>query len=460
VRALLLHPHRALRDRNEIMVMPLGLLSIAAHLAARGVDAAIHHLGIERQLVPRYDVAAAVAESDPAVVFVVLHWHPQVRPALQLAQLLERRLPQVPIALGGYTASYFARELLAEFPEVDYVVRGDGEEPAAALCAAIGAGATPAALGAVPNLAWRDAGEVRLNDLSWRVDEANAPALRHAAFEHLRHAEEYLARDLYADFNDAASAARLAGAFYYNPGRGCPVSCSYCGGGALPQLAIAGRRGFLFYPREKVARDLDEAWAAGARTWRASFDPAPGGGAWPAILAEEQRRGHRWRLVYDCWPLPSDELIGAIAGATAEAVLVLSPECGDDELRRRHRGFHFSNAELLDAVARMRRAGLEAHAFLSVGLPGETRAMVEQTAALARRLRDAGAGVSVCPMILDPGSPMFEHPDRFRIKPRVRRLRDYYRLHPDDPGPYYRTEPLSEADIRSAVDRIHREVRR
>jgi radical SAM superfamily enzyme YgiQ (UPF0313 family) len=134
--------------------------------------------------------------------------------------------------------------------------------------------------------------------------------------------------------------------------------------------------------------------------------------------------------------------------------LVVSPEHGDEELRRRHRSYHFTNAELLESARAARAAGLDFHAFLTVGLPGETVALGERTTRLAEELIDAGAGVSVCPMVLDPGSPLFEAPQEHGVTLRVRTLRDYFELSPNDPGPYYRTEHLSEADIRAAVKRL------
>ncbi|MBI5477770.1 MAG: cobalamin B12-binding domain-containing protein [Deltaproteobacteria bacterium] len=451
--ALMLHPPRLLRQQAEIMAMPMGLLSIADLLAASGVPTEVVHLGLERDTSPGFDPAADVLATGAGIVFITLHWHAQVRPALLLAETLRRRAPGVVIAVGGYTASYFARELLEHFAAVDYVIRGDGELPAVRLCAAVAGG--PDDLGTVPNLAWRERGEVRLNPLSWQVDEHNAAGLRHAAFEHLRHSAAYLERHLYSDFSEGRASPTPSHTFFYNPGRGCPVRCTCCGGGAGAQQTISGRCGFFFYPDDKVRRDLAEAWAAGARTWRVSFDPTASRTAYTAILSAEQAAGRCWHLVFDCWSLPTAELLqGLTRTCEPGSMLVISPECGDEDLRRRHRGYHFTNAALLEAVRGAGAAGFETHAFFTVGLPGETTGMIERTTSLAKDLVDAGAGVSVCPMVLDPGSPLFESPHEFGVTLRVRNLRDYFNLSPNDPGPFYRTEHLSELDIRAAAKRL------
>ena len=68
------------------------------------------------------------------------------------------------IFLGGYTASFFSKEILQDYPEVDAVIRGDGETPIVELCQALHrhilnqqhcSDYYPTSLAEVPNLAWR-----------------------------------------------------------------------------------------------------------------------------------------------------------------------------------------------------------------------------------------------------------------------------------------------------------------
>ncbi|HEY3356906.1 MAG TPA: cobalamin-dependent protein [Polyangia bacterium] len=436
---------------SAMMAMPMGLVAIAAHLAEAGVPVEIVHVGVERVIDPAFDPVAEVERLDAAVVMISLHWHYVTRPALDLAAAIKARRPHTTVVMGGLTASLFAEELLDSFPAVDFVVRGDGEEPARRLLDALGRGAE--ALAAVPNLWWRRGGVARLNPGTWHLDAAGAATLRHGALEHLRHARTYLEHGADADF-DRPPAASPQPAFFYNPGRGCPVQCSCCGGGAQASL-LTGHAGSFFYPPTKVARDLAGAWAAGARAWRTSFDPRVRRSEVVAILAAEAAAARRWELVFSCWSLPTDELLEAIAAHAAPgSAVILSPDCGDEELRRRHRGFPFTNTALCDAVAAARRRDLAVFVFFAVGVPGETEATIGRTAALAAETRRLGAEVRVLLMSLDPGSPLHQDPGAHGAHLRVRTLMDFYRVAPLDPGPYYHTDELSEGALRAAVRRL------
>lgn len=62
-----------------------------------------------------------------------LHWHPQTYDSLEAARQLKFDFPHVFIVFGGYTASYFAKQILERYAFVDAVVRGEGEIPLATL---------------------------------------------------------------------------------------------------------------------------------------------------------------------------------------------------------------------------------------------------------------------------------------------------------------------------------------
>ena len=62
--------------------------------------------------------------------------------------------------MGGLSASYFHRELI-EYPQVDFVMRGDSTEPPLhQLLLALRDGTS---LAEVPNLTWKESGRVRVN---------------------------------------------------------------------------------------------------------------------------------------------------------------------------------------------------------------------------------------------------------------------------------------------------------
>ncbi|MBO1413659.1 B12-binding domain-containing radical SAM protein [Streptomyces sp. FH025] len=110
---------------------------------------------------------------------------------------IAERLPSVPVVCGGQYTNLKFLQVMAEFPGVTAVVRGDGEQALPAVLKAVGAGRS---LEAVPGAVWRDGERVRVNPL------------------------EYL------DF-DAQPSPRLKGRFPivpYESMRGCPFDCKFC----------------------------------------------------------------------------------------------------------------------------------------------------------------------------------------------------------------------------------------
>lgn len=440
------------------MVMPLGLPALANLISDDvGTTPTIVHLGIEREVDPSFSLRELIVQTRPGLVFISLHWYLQTRSVINAAQRVKTWSPSTRVVLGGLTATVFAREVIEQLRFVDAVVRGDGEAAVTALSlASVGDSLTDAELARVPNLVWRDrAGGLHDNGLSFRLDAGLASRLRHGDLSSLRNRQAYLQRALYADFSEGGQHGGYAAAAYLNAGRGCAVTCANCGGAAPAQRAICGRDGVLLYPLEKLERDVDDVVAQGARLLRMSFDPPQARRhieSWLCTLGRSPRLG----LVYDLWHLPTESLLTAMAAAFEPgSTLILSPECGSEEVRYRLRGLPFTNEQLMRAIARIESYGLRAHCFFSAGLPTESPDDIEKSVALIERIRcETSSGISVCPMVVDPGSPLFRDPAMFHATLTRKTLRDFYEEKGVPNGPGYATSHFSEHEIMAACDRL------
>ncbi len=454
--ALFVHVPRWVGDRREIMVMPLGLPALANLLADAGRRVEVVHLGIEREVDPGFSPRGMLLATSPKVVFLTLHWHYQTRPVIDFAYRTRMWLPEARIILGGLTATAFASEIVGNLRFIDGVVRGDGEEPVRALARVLLDG--QGTLADVPNLVWRDAdGEVIHNEHGWVLDESVAEGLRHGDLALLRNRQAYVARALYADFSEGAAGSEGYGhAAYLNAGRGCTADCVSCGGSRESQLLTTHRDGLLLYSIAKLQRDLRDAMADGARVLRCSFDP-PHARAhvrrwFEAIRAE----GMRLRLIYDLWYLPTPAFLDDWQRTFEPgSVAVISPESGSEAVRYRVRGLPFRNDRLLAAIRACEDRGIGVHCFFSAGLPTETGQDIDTTARLIERIRSTTrAAVSVCPMVLDPASPLFLHPGKFGARLLRQSLKDYYDGVGLPEGPGYETDQFDEAGILEACNRL------
>jgi radical SAM superfamily enzyme YgiQ (UPF0313 family) len=457
--AIFLHVPRFRGERREIMVLPTGLPALANLLADEGRQVELVHLGIEsdlgsRSVGERFSLRRHLEARDPRLVLISMHWNQQVRPVIDVAQRVRGWLPEARIVLGGLTASVFAEDILGSLPFVDAVVRGDGEEPLRLLARVWLDGR--GSLSEVPNLLWRDReGAVHRNDRTWVLDEATAGRLRHGDLSLLCHHAEYLERALYADFSQGTDVPRgYARAAYLNAGRGCPRGCLGCGGSGVSQWETSRRLGSLLYPLEKILRDVREVRQLAAEVLRTSFEP-PGSQAhilsWYRAIAAE---GLDFRLITDLWELPTVELLETIHSCfSGGAIVILSPETGSETVRAKVRSPGFTNDALVRGLLEAEARGLETHCFFSAGLPGESRAQIDETARLIERVRrETKAGVSVTPMTVDPASPLWLEPDRFGVRVVRRGLADFYDERGLPGGPGYETEEMTEGEILDACN--------
>ncbi len=443
----------------NVSLLPVGTLALADHLDRRGTAARVTHLELERALDPAFDPVALLRRRGARVLLLDLHWHHQSAYVLELAARVRRELPGARIVVGGFTASLFAREILATRPEVDVVVRGDAELPLSRLVPRLLAGAAPGAWADVPNIAYRGASGVVENAVTFTAGARVLDGLRFTRFELLDHFELYLGFRLNADFTDIAALRAGPRTFYYNCGRGCPVACSFCGGGREAQLRLCNRIRPLFISPDSVMRDLRRLPALGVGTWYTCFDPAPRGPYYPKLFARMAAEGLSLDVVFECWALPSPSFLRAFATHLGRGSrIVLSPEVGSEAVRRANKGFFYRNAELLRALAAASKLGLSCEVYFTAGLPGETGPDIERTARLIRKIRRAfpAVAVSVYPVELEPASPMFFGRDALGVVSTRRGFRDFVRASRKAGQPGYHTAQLGRDEILEAVERLRR----
>ena len=144
---------------------------------------------------------------------------------------LKTLLPRTALWFGGPEVSYDGQRFLAAHPQVDGVMKGEGEETLARLLGALGQGGE---LSSVPGLIFRRP-EGQL------VDTGSAPALDISSIPFP-----------YEGIDRESLAHRI---LYYESSRGCPFSCSYC-------LSSIDRR-VRFRSMELVERELAQLLEAG-----------------------------------------------------------------------------------------------------------------------------------------------------------------------------------------------------
>ena len=153
-------------------LMPVGLPALANLLIENGIRVRGVIYPLERQLHPDFDLKRwLLSFARPRVVLIDLHWYEHCFGAVEMAKFCRQVLPDAWTVLGGLTASGFSGEILAQFPEVDFIVRGDAEQPLLDLLPQLIAaeGHSPAGLNLsrIANLSYRQDGQVLENPCTY-----------------------------------------------------------------------------------------------------------------------------------------------------------------------------------------------------------------------------------------------------------------------------------------------------
>ena len=210
MRILLINvPHPAIGSRiPDDHLPPLGLLAVGGPLIDDGHEVRL----IDGEFGPM-PVASLVAEATRWVPDAVLFGHSgstSGHPVIaEVARGIAHALPGVSIVYGGVFPTYHWREVLAEEPYVTAVVRGEGEETATRLMAALEEGKR---LADVPGIAYRDANGPRATRAAPIIRDLDAYRVGWELIDHARYSYWGGLRAVVVQFS-----------------RGCPHQCNYCG---------------------------------------------------------------------------------------------------------------------------------------------------------------------------------------------------------------------------------------
>ncbi len=210
MRVVLLNPvHSAIGSRiPDEHLPPLGLLAIGGPLLDAGHEVTL--VDADRDDLPDDEIVRRIAALAPEILMVghsgSTSAHPVVR---RVTERLAKVLPDMTVIYGGVFPTYHYRDVLAAEPQVDVIVRGEGERTALELVTAL-AGQTP--LGEVKGIAFRANGAV----------VATPPAEVIADLDAYRIGWELIDHANYTYWGDKR-------AVVIQFSRGCPHPCNYCG---------------------------------------------------------------------------------------------------------------------------------------------------------------------------------------------------------------------------------------
>ena len=426
--AILYGPISDLIPSSTVFEMyPLGFLTMSSYLQDRGWTVRIVNLALRMLNDQRFNVPSFLAKLRPKAVGIDLHWLPHAHGSLEIARIVKDVHPDVPVIMGGLSSSYFHRELI-EYPQVDYVLRGDSVEPP--LHQLLTALRTKRSLTEIPNLTWKTEADVHVNPLTYMpsaLDEADIRPDRMV--------------EMVLRYRDLASVLPFNG-WWQHPitaaftVKGCAHECVTCGSSRTSCGHVTSRQRPVFRsPANLVKNMADISRLSRGPIFLVGDLHQAGEDHAVEVLDRLRGVGLPNEVIFEFFTMPSRDYLERIDRSVRHWSIELSPESHDPAIRRiQDETTFFSNDEMertIDDALSLRCTRVDV--FFMVGLPHQTPESVDATIDYCERLfrtYDRRLSCFISPMgpFLDPGSRGFEDPEGFGYRLFARTLEEHRRL--------------------------------
>jgi B12-binding domain/radical SAM domain protein len=406
---------------------PVGFASIAEYLEEAGYGVRIVNLAARMLMDKNFNVEKTLQKLNAPVFGIDLHWLPHCHGAVEIAQLVKRLHPKSKVVMGGLSSSYYHRELL-QYPEVDFVIRGDStEKPLLYLMDSIKGKRDFAT---VPNLTWHDdQGSIQENPLSHIPDDLSDVMIRYydnavrSVFKYRDFGRNFMPYNKWLKYPITAVITV----------RGCTQNCVICGGSAFGYRHVCNREHPAYRSPEAVVHDV-------RRIGRYTRGPIfilgdirqPGEQYAEELLHLLKKETKKNQLILELFTPASREFLLEMGKACPNFCLEISPESHDPEVRRAA-GKHYSSEDLENTLKWALDAGCgRLDLFFMIGVPKQTTESVLNTVDYGGKLmKDLGKNnrfssfISPLAPFLDPGSLGFEQPDRHGYHSLCRTLEEH-----------------------------------
>jgi B12-binding domain/radical SAM domain protein len=405
---------------------PIGFTSLSEYLERYGLKVRIINVAMKMLKDERFDVERLIQKNKPVAFGIDLHWMAHVQGALALAEIIKRLHPDIPVILGGLSATYYHEEILNLYPFIDFVMRGDStEKPLLQLLQTIKKGGD---FKTIPNLTYRDGRHGIQANLLTHVPE-NLDEITIDYRHIMKKVVRYIDPTGYQPFID----------WYTYPVtavftcRGCIYSCKTCGGSAKTFRTMANRRKPAYRNPKLLAQDIfniSDHLHAPVMIIGDIFQAGEEYGF--AFLQEMKKRSINNHIAFEFFVPPSRSQLERIATSISNFNIEISPESHDEEVRGAF-GRPYNNESLERMLGDAIDLGSKRiDLFFMTGLPKQTYPSVLETVDYCRSLLERFRSynklfpfISPLAPFLDPGSTVFETPEKYGYRLLCRTVEEH-----------------------------------
>ncbi|SEN10911.1 B12-binding domain/radical SAM domain protein, Ta0216 family [Mesobacillus persicus] len=407
---------------------PIGLTSIAEYLERNGLRVKIINIANRMLMDEKFDVEKKLKKIKTKAFGIDLHWLPHAHGSIELARIVKKLHPETPMVFGGLSATYYHEELI-EYPEIDFVMRGDATEKLMLqLMNHIKAGVHQ--FGGIPNLTWKnEEGKSIYNPLTHvpeDLDEFDIPGYRYAIKSVFKY-RNFLDPLPYNGWLQYPNTAILTA-------KGCTQACLICGGSKQSYKDNCNRKVLAKRSPKKLIEDIQ---------FIQRFSRAP-----IFILHDIRQAGKEYvdefferlsqiklknELVFELFQYANEEYFEKIAKVVPKYSVELTLETHDEKIRRYNGKFSCTNEKVVQTLkSALKHKCAKIDIFFMSGIPHQDYNSVLKNVDFCEQIHlacgeDKRLSYFVAPLapFLDPASPAFENPEKFGYKKFCHTIEDH-----------------------------------
>lgn len=390
---LLINPPRQKNGNSSLFNN--ALLWIASYLENNGVSTEVIFLA------KNFDqtLFTEIEKHNPKYIGISLKWWDTIYGAEYLAKLIKTNYPEIFLFCGGQTATYYSQKIL-ENTCFDAVIEGDGELPVLNLIKGT-------------------------NFCNCKIidDEKNIISYEKSYIQdNTKISSLTLSPQTAQKFNYWKNASN-----YIWTGKGCAMTCFYCGGGRDGQKNTFGRTGYIYRSIDSVINDIEIITQyKKTNTFMLDYDPLAKGKEvfYKALFNSLPKKKYNCEFYF--WTLPSEDFIDLISETFDKLVFGIDLQVFSEPLRKKLSKLNFIKPlfftndyllEFLDFCQAKKNIKISISGLL--GVPFETKQDIQEIYSFSDRLYTRYENifdVSFSPITLEPASALLNNPSKYNYQ--------------------------------------------
>lgn len=392
---------------------PVGLISMADMLQKYNYKVKIINLALKMLKRKKFEVQKYLKNLEAEAFAFDLHWMIHAQGSLKIANIIKKFHPHSKIIFGGFTASYFYKELIRDFPFIDFIIRGDSAElPLLQLMNNLSFGN---GYENIPNLVWREEKRIKANKITHVPEKIE--------YNGLNFPKIYF--KMFLDSLDLDPFSYLPTLYFLKKpvipilfSKGCTYNCINCGGSRFASKFINNRTCLAKKSPKLVAEEILNI--------SQSFD-------FPLrIIGDWRICGKRYYhsifnylgsyeidnpTTFEFFTPATKNYLKLISKNFNKVSIEISPESGNQEVRM-FQGRPFTNRGIFDMIKNFDQ--LNEYLFImwfQVGNALDSKETLDQTVDFCEKSLKMSSNIYpfISPLApyIDPGSLAFEFPERY-----------------------------------------------